>query len=76
MKESGELHHDPNAPEGENLGADFWARAEIVAPRKPRSVHLKLDAEVFDFFHRQAGGKGHLTKMQNVLKAYVNAQRS
>lgn len=76
MKESGELHHDPNAPEGEKLGADFWARAEIVAPRKPRSVHLKLDAEVFDFFHRQAGGKGHLTKMQNVLKAYVNAQRS
>lgn len=38
----------------------------------PRSVHLKLDRDVFDFFKSQ--GKGHLTRMQNVLKAYVRAQ--
>ncbi|MGE0503324.1 MAG: BrnA antitoxin family protein [Rhizobiaceae bacterium] len=76
MKEKGELFHDPNAPVGESLGAEFWANAKIEAPKKPRSVHLKLDPDVFEFFHRQAGGKGHLTKMQNVLKAYVNAHRS
>lgn len=76
MKERGELFHDPNAPEGESLGADFWAKAEIEAPRKPRSVHLKLDPEVFDFFFAEAKGKGHLTRMQNVLKAYVKARRS
>ena len=76
MKEKGELFHDPDAHEGESLGAEFWAKAEIEAPRRPRSVHLKLDPEVFEFFHRQAGGKGHLTRMQNVLKAYVNAHRS
>lgn len=75
-KEKGELFHDPNAPEGESLGAEFWAKAEIEGPRRPRSVHLKLDPEVFEFFRRQAGGKGHLTRMQNVLKAYVNAHRS
>jgi uncharacterized protein (DUF4415 family) len=40
-----------------------------------RSVHLKLDPEVFDFFYQEAGGKGHLTRMQNVLKAYVNARQ-
>ena len=42
MKEKRELFHDPNAPEGEKLGAEFWARAEVTGPRKSRSVHLKL----------------------------------
>jgi uncharacterized protein (DUF4415 family) len=75
MKEEGKLFHDANAPEGEKLGPEFWARAEVATPRKPRSVHLKLDPEVFDFFYSQSNGKGHLTRMQNVLKAYVNAHR-
>lgn len=75
MKEKGELSHDPNATDGESLGLEFWAKAEIKGPKKPRSVHLKLDPEVFEFFQKQTGGKGHLTKMQNVLSAYVNAHR-
>lgn len=75
IKEAGELFHDPKAPEGESLGRDFWAKAEVKRPPKARSVHLKVDAEVFEFFHRQAGGKGHLTKMQNVLRAYANAHK-
>ena len=75
MKENGGLFHDPNALEGEQLGPEFWAKAEITGPRKLRSVHLKLDPEVFDFFYSQSNGKGHLTRMQNVLKAYVNAHR-
>jgi uncharacterized protein (DUF4415 family) len=75
MKQKNELFHDPNAPEGEALGAEFWAKAEIAEPHKTRSVHLKLDPDVFEFFYSQSGGKGHLTRMQNVLKAYVNAHR-
>jgi uncharacterized protein (DUF4415 family) len=74
-RDRGELHHDPNAPEAESLGAEFWAKARIVERARPRSVHLKLDPDVFDFFHSEAGGKGHLTKMQAVLKAYVAAHR-
>jgi len=57
MKKKGELFQDPNAPEGESLGSEFWAKAEIVEPKKPRSVHLKVDPEVFDFFQKQTGGK-------------------
>ena len=76
MKEKGELFHDSNAPEGESLGAEFWAKAELKGARKPRSVHLKLDPDVFEFFYSESNGKGHLTWMQNVLKAYVNAQRN
>jgi uncharacterized DUF497 family protein len=77
MKEKGKLAHNPDAPEGENPGADFWTRAELRGPNRPRtrSVHLKLDPDVFEFFYEESGGKGHLTKMQNVLRTYVSAHR-
>ena len=50
-----------------------WTRADLVLPRPRRSVHLRLEPEVVDFF--KAGGKGHITRMQAVLRAYVNAQK-
>lgn len=73
MREAGKLHYDPNAPVGKSLGPDFWNDAVVVEPRHPTSVHLKLDPDVFEFFKR--GGKGHLTRMQNVLKSYVETQK-
>ncbi|HWV00177.1 MAG TPA: BrnA antitoxin family protein [Devosia sp.] len=77
MKDDGLLDTDlpemEGPPPGEELPADFWDNAKIVFPKEPRSVHLKLDPDVFDYFKRQ--GKGHLTRMQEVLRAYVNAQR-
>ena len=76
MYERGELYHNPNAPEGESIGSAFWARAKIQEPQKPRSVHLKLDPEVFEFFVAETNGKGHLTRMQDVLKSYMNARKA
>jgi uncharacterized protein (DUF4415 family) len=75
MKDKGLLTHNSDAPEGESLGADFWAKAEVRGPGRPRprSVHLKLDPDVFEYFYEESGGKGHLTRMQNVLRAYVAA---
>jgi uncharacterized protein (DUF4415 family) len=73
MKDAGEIHHNPDAPEGPELGDEFWANAVLVPPRSPTSVHLKLDPEVFDYFKNQ--GKGHITRMQDVLKAYVKAHQ-
>ena len=75
MRLAGELHHAPDAPLGESLGADFWSKAEVEGPKRPRSVHLKLDPEVFEYFYSEAGGKGPLTKMQKALKAYADAHR-
>ena len=75
MKAAGELFYDANAPEGESLGPEFWAKARIVEPKSAKSVHLKLDLEVFDYFVQITNGKGHLTRMQAVLKAYVAAHR-
>ena len=73
MKDAGEIHHNPNAPEGPELGDQFWAKAVLGEPQSPTSVHLKLDPEVFDYFKGQ--GKGHITRMQDVLKAYVKAHQ-
>jgi hypothetical protein len=36
-------------------------------------VHLWLDREAVEFF--KAGSKGHITRMQAVLRAYVDAQK-
>jgi len=74
MKDAGEIAHNPDAPEGPELGEDFWKNAVWEPPRGTTSVHLKLDPEVFDFFKRQ--GKGHITRMQDVLRAYVRAHQN
>lgn len=76
MRDRGELFHDPNAPEGESLGPEFWAGAQVETPKRAKSVHLRIDPDVFDFFYRESKGKGHLTRMQNVLKAYAKAKRA
>ena len=70
MTDRGEVQRGDPMTEDAVLPAAFWDEAEVVAPPKT-SVHLKVDREVFDFFKRD--GKGHLTRMQNVLKAYVRA---
>ncbi len=73
MKERGDFYHNPDAPEGPELGEEFWKNAVLVDPQGKTSVHLKVDADVFFFFKRQ--GKGHITRMQDVLRAYVKAQQ-
>ena len=78
MHARGELHYNPDAPVGpppdeEPFPPGFWDKAVIISPKK-RSVHLKLDPEVFEFFVAETDGKGHLTRMQDVLKSYMRAK--
>lgn len=62
----------PDAPEIE-LDEEFWRNAMIVSTAAVRktSVSLRIDPETFAFF--RAGGKGHLTRMAKVLKAYAKS---
>ena len=73
MKERGEIRRGDPAIEDDRLPAEFWENAGLDHAPERKSVHLKLDPEVFDYF--KSGGKGHLTRMQNVLAAYVRARR-
>jgi len=54
--------------------APDWTQAKLVLPQAKQSVHLRLDGEIITFFKSQ--GKGHISRMQAVLKAYVDAHRT
>ena len=71
LRERGEDPTRADAPETESLGAEFWKSARVVIPAGKTSVHLRLDSDVVDWF--KARGKGHLTRMNAVLRAYVDA---
>jgi len=73
MRERGEDKTSPDAPEAESLGAEFWKSARVVMPSGKTSVHLRLDSDIVEWF--KANGKGHLTRMNSVLRAYVEAQK-
>ena len=61
-----------DAPEGESLGADFWKEAKPVFPEHGKEqLTIRFDKEVIDYFKKQ--GKGYQTRMNAVLKAYVEA---
>ena len=46
-----------------------------VRPRERKaSVHLRVDADVLDWFKSQ--GAGHLTRMNAVLRAYMQARKA
>jgi uncharacterized protein (DUF4415 family) len=76
MARRGELA--PTRPDAEEIELDdsFWAHARSMPALFPRktSVHLRLDQNVLDWFKAQ--GKGHLTRMNAVLRTYVHAQMS
>lgn len=73
MKAKGLTKATPaDAPEIE-LNDAFWRNAQIVETRAPRktSVHLRVDPETLAFF--RSVGRGHLTRMAKVLKAYAES---
>ena len=60
---------------GIELDEEFWRNARIVMPTASgkTSVHLRVDSDVLEWFKAQ--GKGHLTRMNAVLRAYFEAER-
>lgn len=73
MKERGEL----SAPDGDAADIDlpegFWDEAELRLPKRKQQVNMRVDPDILDFFKAQ--GKGHLTRMHAVLRAYVDLQK-
>lgn len=50
-----------------------WSRVTVTLPRAKQGVFLRLDPDVLAFF--RAGGAGYQTRINAVLKAYVEAMR-
>lgn len=53
------------------LEPEFWRTARAALPGPKISIHLRVDTDVFEWFRRQ--GKGHLTRMNAVLRSNMEA---
>jgi uncharacterized protein (DUF4415 family) len=72
-REHGQTKTRPDAP-ARPVDAEFWASARVVMPSpNKKSVHLRLDSDVLDWFKAQ--GRGHLTHMNAVLRSYMQAHK-
>ena len=72
LRKQGRTSTRIDAP-GLPVDADFWTGVRIVVPPAKASVHLRMDADVLAWFRGQ--GKGHLTRMNAVLRSFMEAHR-
>jgi uncharacterized protein (DUF4415 family) len=57
----------------EEEGIPDWSVVYVGLPPLKRQVTVRLDPEVIDWF--KAGGRGYQTRMNAVLRSYVEAQK-
>jgi uncharacterized protein (DUF4415 family) len=50
-----------------------WSKARLVIPEPKTPVSIRLDPEVLAFFKAQ--GRGYQTRINAVLRAFMEAQR-
>jgi uncharacterized protein (DUF4415 family) len=56
------------------LDEEFWDNAHLMMPEAKERITLRIDREVVEYF--RSGGHGYQTRMNAVLRAYMEAQRS
>lgn len=62
--------YDPNDPAAVDA---FWRNATVRYPEPKEKIAIRIDADVLAWF--KARGAGWQTRMNAVLKAYMEAQR-
>jgi len=55
------------------LDEKFWNNAQLVLPTPKPSISLRIDSDVLEWF--KSIGRGYQTRMNAVLRAYMNAHR-
>jgi uncharacterized protein (DUF4415 family) len=60
-----------NYSDSPELDEAFFERAVIVLPKPKASVSIRLDQEVLEWFKAQ--GKGYQTRINALLRAYMEA---
>lgn len=62
---------DGDSPE---ITAEMWRKAVVIDRRLPKkNITLRIDPEIIDWF--KARGKGYQTRMNAVLRAFIELQR-
>ena len=57
-----------------DTGPIDWDTVEIGLPKGKREVHIRLDAEVLDWFKQE--GRGYQTRINAVLRAFYENRRA
>ena len=69
MNRRGEVYDNPDAPDGPELGDDFWENA-VVSPAPPHdTIVLPVKREVMEWFKREYPDYPH--RMNEILRAYM-----
>jgi uncharacterized protein (DUF4415 family) len=55
------------------LDAAWFRRAKVLMPEPKKAVSIRLERDVMEWFQRQ--GTGYQTRINAVLRAYVDAHR-
>ncbi|MGL5034416.1 MAG: BrnA antitoxin family protein [Microcystaceae cyanobacterium] len=56
------------------LDDSFWETAKMVVPISKKSISIRLDSDILDWFKGQ--GKGYQYMIYNVLRTYVEHQQN
>jgi uncharacterized protein (DUF4415 family) len=59
-------------PDAAPLLDDAWFAEAELTNRTKKAINIRLDQDVVEYFQR--GGKNYQTRINNVLKAYVDAR--
>lgn len=60
-------------PDVRATDAGFWKKAKVVLPQPKQTITIRLDADVLTWLRRQ---KGYQTRINAVLRTYMDAQKS
>ena len=50
-----------------------WSGADVVVPEAKQAISIRLDRDIIEFFKRT--GRGYQTKINAVLRSYVQHER-
>lgn len=51
----------------------FWKEAKLVLPAEKKAISLRIDKDILEWF--KSLGKGYQTRMNAVLRAYMEAHK-
>ena len=60
-------------PDAQPTDEAFWKNAHVVMPQPKRAISMRVDGDVLAWFKSQ--GRGYQTRINAVLRAYMEAHR-
>jgi uncharacterized protein (DUF4415 family) len=61
------------AADGDEPHEVDWTQAALGIPARKQDIHIRLDADVLGWF--KGTGKGYQTRINNVLRAFVESRK-